>query len=74
MENINELLNFGYNLENLDDRIFRVKNSYGDTVATIFVKSGFIEIPKGKIFNYKNEVREGIKAAGIDKFFNIQTQ
>ena len=71
MKNINDLENLGYILENAQNRIFRVKNSYGDIIATIYVYSGFIDVPIGKIFNYKLEVRESIKKIGTNKFFNL---
>lgn len=70
--NIKELERIDYVIENIDNRVFRIKNSYGDVVASIFVKSGFIEIPKGKIFNYKKEVQEGIKVFGSNEFFNLK--
>lgn len=71
MKNINELLHFGYSIENFENRIFRIKNSYGDLIASIFVNSGAIIIPEGKIFNYKLEIREAIKKIGTNKFLNL---
>ena len=71
MQNINDLKNLGYIIENVQNRLFRIKNSYEDNIATIYINSGFIEVENGKIFNYKNEVREAIKKTGVNIFFNL---
>lgn len=61
MENIKKLQELGYILENVGDRIIRVKNTNKDTVCTVFIQSGFSLLTKDRIFNHLNEVREGIK-------------
>jgi hypothetical protein len=71
MQNINELLELNYTLENLENRIIRVKNLYGDVVFRIFVNSGYTEIEKGKIFNFSNEVEIGLKKYGTINFLNL---
>lgn len=61
MENIKELQELGYILENVQNRIIRVKNGYKDTVCSVFIQSGLALLEEGKIFNYLSEVKEGIK-------------
>jgi len=71
MKNINELIELNYIIENVENRIVRVKNLYGDVIFRIFVNSGFCEIPQGKIFNYSIDVKNGIKKYGTIKFLNL---
>jgi hypothetical protein len=71
MKNINELLNLGYSLENIENRIIRVKNGYNDVICSIFINSGLTLIPPGCIFNYITEVKTGIKKYGTIKFLNL---
>ena len=71
MENINELLNLGYILENYENLLIRIKNSYNETICTVYFRSGFINVPNGKIFNYKREISEGMKKYGNDNFLKL---
>jgi hypothetical protein len=71
MENISELLTLGYSLENYENLLIRIKNSYNDTICTVYFRSGFINVPNGKIFNYKREISEGMKKHGNDNFLKL---
>jgi hypothetical protein len=61
MTNIKELEKLGYILENVQNRIIRIKNGYNDTICSVFIQSGYSVIENGKIFNHFAEVKEGIK-------------
>ena len=60
LKNIESLINLGYDVENVGNlnRVYRVKNSYGDLIATGFKESGLVIIETGKIFNYSVEFKK----------------
>jgi hypothetical protein len=64
MINLEQLESMGYFIENVDglNRVYRIKNSFGDLIATAYKESGLVDVQKGKIFNYKIELQKGLKS------------
>ena len=69
MENIKDLIIYGYKLTYNNKGFFKVYNSYNDHIASIYKQSKLIIVNRGCIFNYKNETQKAINAN--PNFLNI---